>query len=121
MGNGLMPNVRNQYLRNEYVGGWSSPNYNYTGAGASAFYARRFFAVQPLDNAPPNISGTFLLVYRDNSGGGGLNFGAGTTNVVVDGGEFALDAGTAADGPCVLADKRTALILVRNVNCSTVM
>jgi hypothetical protein len=121
MGNGLMPNVRNQYLRNEYVGGWSSPNYNYTGAGASAFYARRFFAVQPLDNAPPNISGTYLLVYRDNSGGGGLNFGAGTTNVVVDGGEFALDAGTAADGPCVLADKRTALILVRNVNCSTVM
>jgi hypothetical protein len=121
MGNGLMPNVRNQYLRNEFVGGWSFPNYNYTNAGAASFYARRFFAVQPLDNAPPNISGTFLLVYRNNSGGGGYNFGAGATNVVVDGGDFSLDAGTAADGPCVLAAKDTALILARNVNCSVVL
>ena len=120
MGNGLMPNLRNQYLRNEFVGGWSSPNYNYSNAGASSFYTRRFFAVQPLDNAPPNISGTFLLVYRNNSGGAGYNFGAGASNVVVDGGDFSRDAGTAADGPCVLVDERTELILARNVNCETV-
>lgn len=120
MGNGLMPNMRNQYLRNEFVGSWSFPNYNYSGQGAIAFYARRFFAVQPL-TAPPNISATFLLAYRENSGGGGYNFGAGASNIVVDGGSFELDAGTAADGGCILADMHTELIHARNVSCTTVV
>jgi hypothetical protein len=117
MGNGIMPNVRNQYLRLDFLSSWSFPNYNYTDSGAAAFYSRRFFAVQPLSNAPPNISATFLLVYRDNAGGGGYNFGAGAHNIVVDGGAFALDAGTAADGGCVLLAPLTALISVSNLTC----
>ena len=80
MGNGLMPNLRNQYLRNAFLGSWSSPNYNYSGSGAAAFYARRFYAVQPMpNNTPQNISGNTLLVYRGNSGGGGYNFGSGAS------------------------------------------
>ena len=116
-----MPNTRNQFLRNEFLGGWSFPNYNYSGAGALAFYARRFFAVEAV-TTPPGVSSSFLLVYRSNSGGGGYNFGEGASNIVVDGGAFELDAGTAADGGCVLADPRTtALISVNNVSCTTVL
>ncbi len=122
MGNGVMPNLRNQYLRNEFKGSWSAPNYNYS-VGYDAFYARRFFAVQPLDDAPPGISGTFALVYRHNSGGGGYSFGAGSSNVVVDGGSFALDPGAVALGgeSCVLvARERTELIWASGVGCTLV-
>jgi len=119
MGNGLMPNMRNQYLRLDFLSGWSFPNYNYTGSGTGAFYARRFLAVQPLDSAPENISATFLLVYRDNVGGAGYNFGAGATDIVVDGGVFSLDTGTTRDGDCVLIAPRTSLISVNNLTCLT--
>lgn len=62
----------------------------------------------------------FLFRYRNNSGGGGYNFGAGATNVVVDGGDFSLDAGHIADGgpSCVLIGASTALIHAQGVNCS---
>lgn len=151
MGNGLMPNTRNQYLRNEFVGSWSFPNCkccrsvmrpadgspiaciaystdpphtpcadNYTGESTAAFYARRFFAVQPLSDTPVNISASFLLTYRENSGGGGYNLGAGATNIVIDGGSFTLDAGSSSDGGCVLEAKDTSLIFVNNVSCTTV-
>jgi hypothetical protein len=118
MGNGLMPNLRNQYLRNTFEGSWSFPNYNYTGSSSLAFYARRFFAVQPL-TAPEGISGSFLLVYRNNSGGAGYNFGQGATNIVVDGGAFSLDGGTAKDGGCVLQGASTSLIYTQGISCAT--
>ena len=119
MGNGVMPNLRNQYLRNTFLGAWSAPNYNYS-TGYDPFYQRRFYAVQPLGNAPPNISGTFLLVYRHNEGGGGYSFGSGASNVVVDGGSFELDPGQvdAGGAECVVADKRTELNSVNGVGCA---
>ena len=121
MGNGLMPNLRNTYLRNVFVGAWSAPNYNYS-VGYDPLYARRFFAVQPLGDAPANMSGTSLLVYRHNSGGGGYSFGEGATNVIVDGGAFSLDAGQVAMGgaSCVLQAKGTSLILATGVQCTLV-
>lgn len=117
MGNGIMPNLRNQYLRNTIASAWASPNYNYS-VGYDAAYGRRFFAVQPLGNAPANISATFLLVYRHNNGGGGYNFGAGAADVLVDGGAFVLDAGQAAQGSCVLIGEQTRGILTTGVQCS---
>ena len=116
-----MPNLRNQYLRNTFLGAWSAPNYNYS-VGYDPFYQRRFFAVQPLGNAPPNISATFQLVYRHNIGGGGYSFGEGASNIVVDGGEFELDPGQVALGgdSCVAAGEKTSLIYAAGVQCKLV-
>ena len=111
MGNGLMPNMRNTYLRNEYAGAFSLPNYNYS-VGYDPTYARRFFATQPIDNAPPGVYPNSYLVYRDNAGGGGYSLAVGLANAVVDGGSFALDPGQARQGGCALVDARNPLVYI---------
>ena len=120
MGNGLMPNRRNQYLRNTFTGSFSCPNYNYS-VGYDPAYARRPWATQPLDNAPPGVYGNALLVYRHNSGGGGYSLGVGLKDVVVDGGRFVLDPGqvAAGGGGCALVDARAVGVYVApTLNCT---
>jgi hypothetical protein len=119
MGNGLMPNMRNSYLRNSFVGGFGCPNYNYS-VGYDPAYARRFWATQPIDNAPPGVFPNSLLVYRDNSGGGGYSFAVGVRDAVVDGGAFSLDPGQAAQGSeCALVDpKAEGVYIAPSLKCS---
>jgi hypothetical protein len=125
MGNGIQPNLRNTYLRLDFVGSLSAPNYNYS-VGYDPFYARRFFATQPVDNAPPGSLPNSFIVFRGCAGGGGINLAAGTAVVVVEDGAFFQDAQGAGGGPCVLTPPPppggdpapTPLVLVNRVNCT---
>lgn len=120
MGNGMQPNARNQYMRNTFVGTLSCPNYNYS-VGYDPTYARRFFASQPIDNAPQGQTLNTLLVLRGNAGGGGVNLAVGAGDIVVEGGQFWQDAQGAEGGPCVLAPESPeggGGVFVRGVGCA---
>ncbi len=119
MGNGLMINMRNTFLRNEFVGAFSNPNYNCS-TGIDPFYTRRYFVTQPV-SPPPGILGNMMLVFRQNTGGGGFSVGEGAGNMVIEGGRFQLDKWQQSVGECVLVAGGSPLVYVSNVTCSSII
>lgn len=101
MGNGLQPNMRNMFLRNTFLGSLSCPNYNYS-VGYDPYYARRFFSTQAVDNIPEGQAASLLLIYRGNTGGGGLTMNVGTSHVIIENGKYYQDTQGIESGSCIL-------------------